>query len=113
MSKKRYVIVASSYNKRGRLIYSCTNSYNDSSALMRYYAIRLGQGKKVYNHAEIRCLEVSILKMRKHVDKLLVLRYDSEGNMKDAMPCIICREAIKDFNIRTVLFSTEFGMQKL
>lgn len=80
---------------------------------MRFYAMKMGQPKKTYNHAEIRCLEVSILKMRKHVDKLLVVRYDSDGNLKDSCPCIICREAIKDFKIRTVLYSTEFGMQQL
>jgi len=80
---------------------------------MRYYAMKLGQGKKVYNHAEIRCLEVSILKMRKKVDKLLVVRYDSNGSPKDAMPCIICRECIKDFNIPNVLYSTESGIQRL
>lgn len=113
MSKKRYCIVASAYDKRGRLIYSCTNSYNDSSALMRYYAMKMGQPKKTYNHAEIRCLEVSILKMRKHVDKLTVLRYSSDGELKDAMPCVICREAIKDFNIKMVMYSTEMGMQRL
>lgn len=80
---------------------------------MRYYANKLGQNKKVYNHAEIRCLEVSILKMRKNVDKLLVLRYDGNGNMKDATPCVLCKEAIKDFKIKTVLFSTESGMKYL
>ena len=111
--KKRYVIVSSSYDKRGRLIYSCTNSYRDSSALMRFYAVKMGQPKKVYNHSEIRCLEVSILKMRKQVDKLVVIRYDSDGLLKDAQPCIICKAAIKDFNIKMVMYSTEMGMKRL
>ena len=111
--KKRYVIVASSYDRRGRLIYSCTNSYKDSSALMRYYAMKMGQPKKVYNHSEIRCLEVSILKMRKQVDKLVVIRYDSDGLFKDACPCIICQAAIKDFNIKSVMYSTPEGMKEL
>lgn len=113
VSKKRYVIVASAYDKRDRLIYSCTNSYNDSSSLMRYYANKMGQSKKVFNHAEIRCLEVAILKMRKNVDKLLVIRYDSNGSMKDACPCQLCKQAILDFNIKTVLYSTPEGMKEL
>lgn len=113
MSKKKYTIVASSYDKRNRLIYSCTNSYTDSSSLMRYYAMKAGHPKKVFNHAEIRCLEVSILKMKKVVDKIVVVRLDSNANMKDAKPCEICTLAIKDFGIKQVFYSTENGMQRL
>lgn len=111
--KKRYVIVASSYDKRGRLIYSCTNSYNDSSAFMRYMARKAGESYRVFNHAEARCLEVSILKMKKKVDKLVIVRYDSDGNFKDSKPCKVCSLIIKEFNIKTVLYSTPDGMKEL
>lgn len=113
MGKKRYVIVCSSYDKRGRLIYSCTNSYNDSSSLQRYYAIKVGHPERKYNHAELRCLEVSILKMKQKVDKLVVIRYDSNGRYKDCCPCEVCSEVIKDFGIRKVLYSTPEGMKEL
>lgn len=113
LSKKRYVIIASSYDKRGRLIYSCTNSYTDSSSLQRYYAIKAGHPERKFNHAEVRCLEISILKMKQKVDKLLVVRMDSNGNYKDARPCEVCQLALKDFGIRTVLYSTEQGVIKL
>lgn len=114
MGKKRYVILASSYDKRNRLIYSCTNSYTDSSALMRYYAMKAGKPKSVYNHAEIRCIEVSVLKMKKTIDKLVVVRLDSDASFKDSKPCSICSLAITDFKIKNVFYSTEHnGMQKL
>lgn len=113
MSKKRYVILAYAYDKRNRLIYSCTNSYTDSSALQRYYAIKTGNYERKFNHAEIRCIEVSILKMKKKIDKLVVVRLDDKGNYKDACPCSTCKSAIADFNIREVLYSSEKGMVKL
>jgi hypothetical protein len=111
--KKRYVIVASSYDKRGRLIHSCTNSYTDSSSIMRYYAFKAGYPKRVYNHAEVICLYHSIVRMKQKVDKLLVMRYDSFGNLKNAEPCDVCKLCIDDFGIRTVLYSTEAGVVKL
>jgi deoxycytidylate deaminase len=111
--KKRYVIIASSYDKRNRLIHSCTNSYTDSSSIMRYYAFKAGYPKRVYNHAEVICLYHSIVRMKQKVDKLLVVRMDSNGNYKDCRPCEVCQLALKDFGIRTVLYSTETGVVKL
>lgn len=111
--KKRYVITASAFDKRGRLICTANNSYNDSSSLMRYYAFKTGNHQKVYNHAEIRCLEIAILKMKQKVARLVVMRWDSFGNLKDSSPCCICREAIKDFKIPEVYYSKEDGIVKL
>lgn len=111
--KKRYCITASSFDKRGRLIYGCTNSYENSSSLMRYYAMKSGNTEKKFNHAEIRCLEVSILKMRKKVARIVVVRYDSFGNYMSAEPCNICKMALEDFCIDEVLYSTREGMKRL
>ena len=80
---------------------------------MRYYARKVGQPYRVYNHSEIRCLEIAIFKMKKQVDKLVVMRYDADGNLKDAKPCSICQYAINDLNIKNVLYSTEEGMKEL
>ena len=112
MSKKRYEIICSAYDRRGRLICSAVNSYKDSSALMRYYAMKVGKPYCKWNHAEISCLDKA-MKLRKVVDKLVIIRYDCFGNLKDCMPCIICRYAIKDFNIKMVMYSTEMGMKRL
>lgn len=112
MANKKYTIVASAYDKRNRLIYSCTNSYSDSSSLQRYYAIKAGHPERKFNHAELRCLEVAILKMKQKVDKLLIMRYDSFGNLKDCCPCEICRLCISDFDIREVLYSSEKGVTR-
>lgn len=51
--------------------------------------------------------------MKQKVDKLLVVRMDGDGNYKDARPCEVCQLALKDFGIRTVLYSTEQGVVKL
>lgn len=110
--KKRYVIVASAFDRRGNLIASATNSYKDSNSLMRYYANKLGMSEKVFNHAEVACL-AKTLKVRKEVYRMTVVRLDSFGNMKNCEPCVICKAAVKDFNVKEVYFSTEKGMKKL
>lgn len=112
MSKKRYEIICTAYDKRGRVLCTAVNSYNDSSSLMRYYAMKVGRSYCKWNHAEISCIDKA-MKLRKTIDKLVILRYDCYGNMKNSKPCRICMQAIQDFNIKHVLYSTEQGMQKL
>lgn len=107
MSKK-YVIVASAFDRSGRLICSATNSYKDSGWLQRMYAIKVGRPACVYRHAEIGCLQKAI-SLKKKVDKLVIVRHDSEGQLKNAKPCSICSSAIKDFKIRKVIYSNSEG----
>ncbi len=111
MSRK-YVITASCFDKRGRVLASATNSYKDSSAFMRYWAVKTGYPYKVYNHAECRAIELS-LKTGKVIDKILIMRYDSKGNLKNAKPCEICMACITDLKIKHVLYSTEDGVVEL
>lgn len=112
MSKKRYSITASAFDKRGRLIASANNSYKDSSALMRFYARKVGKQHCKWNHAEIACLN-KVMKMNKIVDTLVIVRYDCSGMLKDSRPCEICQEAISDFKVRKVIYSTPNGMEEL
>jgi tRNA(Arg) A34 adenosine deaminase TadA len=111
MSRK-YVITATCFDKRGRVLASATNSYKDSSAFMRYWAVKTGYPYKVYNHAELACLQKA-LKLGKQIDKILVMRYDSQGNLKNAKPCEICMACITDLKIKHVLYSTEDGVVEL
>lgn len=111
-SKKRYCITASAFDKRGRLIASANNSYKDSCSLMRYYAMKTGNFQRVFNHAEVHCL-AKAMKMNKVVDTLVIVRYDCSGRMKDSRPCEICQEAISDFKVRKVIYSTPNGMEEL
>ena len=110
--KKRYCITATAFDRSGRVIASAVNSYESSTALMRYYAMKTGNPKKVFTHAEIGVLGKA-MKLRKIVDKIVIVRYDSNGKLKNAKPCSICSTAIRDFGIRKVLYSTPEGMMEL
>lgn len=110
--KQRYEIICSAFDKKGRLICSVSNSYTESCSLMRFYAIKTGNLKNPYNHAEIACIDKAI-KLRKVIDRLVVIRYDCNGNFKDCKPCKICQAAIQDFNIKSVMYSTSEGMKEL
>lgn len=61
---------------------------------------------------KISCL-AKAMKMNKVVDTLIIVRYDCLGRMKDSRPCEICQEAISDFKVRKVIYSTPYGMEEL
>lgn len=112
MSKKRYVITASTFDKRGRVISSANNSYSDSSKFMRYHAMLAQEPYKVFNHAECRAIELA-LKQKKVPHKLVILRYNSSGEMADAKPCKTCQLAIRLAGIKKVVYSTSNGMKEV
>lgn len=113
MSKKRYIITCTAFDKSGRVISVANNSYTDSSRLMRRFARIAGEPWKASNHAEIACINKA-MKQGKIVHSLVVTRFDSFGNMKNAKPCKTCNTAIDYFKIKNVYYSTEDkGMVKL
>ena len=80
---------------------------------MRYYAMKVGKFYCKWNHAEIMCISKAT-KMHKKIDKLVILRYDCYGNLRNAKPCTICSACINDFNIKEVYYSTNEGkMERL
>jgi len=111
-TKKRYVITASTFCKRGRVISTANNSYTDSSKFMRYHAVLANEPYKKYNHAECRAIELA-LKQNKVPHKLVIIRYNSEGELADAKPCKTCQLAIKLAGIKNVVYSTSSGMETL
>lgn len=111
MTRKKFELIATAFDKQNRIICSATNSYSDSCSLMRYYAIKTACNQKVFNHAEIACISKA-MKMQKKIDKLVILRYDSVGNLKNAHPCRTCASAIADFGIKKVFYSDEGIMKR-
>ena len=110
--KNRFCITATAFDKRGKVIASAINSYTDSSKFMRYYAIKAGEPYRKYNHAETRAIELA-LRTGKTIAKLVVIRYDANGNLANAKPCKVCSCCIADQNIKEVIYSTAEGMVKL
>lgn len=110
--KTRYVINASCFDKKGRLISVGVNNYKKSSTFMKRFAELAGEPYKIYWHAE--CLAIYRgLKQTKDIHSLVVTRFDSCGNLKNSRPCKTCTTVIEFFKIPNVYYSTEEGMVKL
>jgi deoxycytidylate deaminase len=110
VSKKRYVIVSTAYDAKGHVIASRINDYQKTHPLQKHFAKLAGEPFKESLHSEIATL---IACKDKQVRTLVIVRFDSEGNFKDCMPCRTCRTAIKAYNVQRVLYSTPEGMKEL
>lgn len=110
MTKKRYVVIAHAYDRKGRILAVATNSYTKTHPSQAYFAQKVGQPAKQFAHAEILCM----LRCKdKRIHKLMVYRYDSDGNLVCAKPCPICQEAIAAYRPNEVWYSDYGTMVKL
>lgn len=107
--KTRYVITASCFDKKGRLISTGQNDYKKSSTFMKRWAELAGEPYKIYWHSECRAI-YRALKQGKDIHSIVVTRYDSKGNFRNAKPCKTCMACIRFFNIPFIYFSTEEGI---
>lgn len=107
--KTRYLITASCFDKKGKLLSVANNSYTKSHPKQKHYAIKAGQGYRQTLHAEIAAL---IRSKGKTVHTLLVQRFDSSGNPKLASPCPVCMEAIREYGVKRVVFTTDQGKEE-
>ena len=100
---KEFQITAKCYNKRGRLISVGTNSYRKTHPVQQHFASQVGLPEKIYMHAEI----AALLKAgQKKVHKIVVERFDVNGNPALAEPCPICKAAIKAWGVAYVEHTT-------
>jgi deoxycytidylate deaminase len=103
MSKKRFILTATIYDKRGRVLSIGQNSYVKTHPMQAKLAQAAGEPYKVYLHAEIhaitRCMDLS----KAHT--IRILRYDEDGSPANAMPCKICQSAIAAAGIKNVEYT--------
>lgn len=96
-------ITAFIYDKRGRVLSVGQNSYVKTHPLQAKHALKVGEEYKVYLHAEIsaitKCKDLS------KAHKLLIVRYDRNGNPALAKPCNVCQSAINATNIKIVEYT--------
>ena len=110
MTRKRYEIIATCFDKRGRVISTGVNEYHRSSPLMKYFSQKAGESEhKIWRHSEFNAL---VKAKGKEVHSILVQRFDSEGNPAIAKPCPACQEAIKAFGVKIVRYTTEEGVKE-
>lgn len=100
MSKKRFDITAIIYDKRGRVLSIGKNSYVKTHPHQAFHANAVGLPEKQFLHAEIHAI-VRCKQLNK-AHRIVVMRYDSDGNTKNATPCPVCESAIKAAGIKLV-----------
>ena len=100
MTKKRFNIIATVYDKRGRVLTTGENSYDKTHPLQAKFAVRVGLYDKIYLHSEIAALS----KLKKHHKpyRIVVERYKDNGDPALARPCIVCQAAIESHGITLV-----------
>jgi deoxycytidylate deaminase len=104
--RKRYTIIATAFDKRGRVISTGRNNYQKSHPLMAHFAkIAQESEEKICLHAEVSALVQA--KDRK-VHSLLVQRIEGTG-FGLAKPCKTCSEAIKAFGVKFVQYTMSDG----
>lgn len=89
---KKHHITAIIFDKRGRPLSIGQNSYTRTHPRQAAIAAKVGLPEKKFVHAEF----VAITKCRdlKKAHKIVVMRYNKDGEPVNAKPCKICEQAI-------------------
>jgi len=107
-SKKRYQLFATCFDKKNNVIGQGVNDYKRSHPLMKKFAIEAGESEeKVFMHAELAAV---LSAGRKKIHKILVQRFDSNGDPVLAKPCPTCQKMLKAFDVKVVQYTTENGI---
>ena len=86
---------------RGRRIVSVGhNSYTRTHPEQSRLAKKVGQPDRQFLHAEV----AALLKAPRDADTLVVVRINKQGELVNASPCPVCREAIRLFNPKMKVF---------
>lgn len=110
MKRKRYEIVATAFDRKGKVIGTGVNEYWRSHPMMKLYAEKAGESScKIFKHAE---LSAVLSAGNKEIHSLLVQRFKNNGEPALAMPCPTCQAMIKDLDIKFVRYTTEEGIKE-
>lgn len=107
--RKRFTIVATAFDKKGRAIGTGVNDYRKSHPLSKLYAEKAGESpEKIYKHAELSAI---LAAGNKQVHSMLIQRFDAEGEPALAKPCKTCQTMLKDFSVKFVQYTTAQGIK--
>lgn len=94
-------ITAVIYDRRGRVMSIGQNSYIKTHPMQAKYAKKVGEFHKIFLHAEIAAI-TRCQQNLKNAYRMVVTRYDKNGNPALAKPCAVCQSAIRSTNIKYV-----------
>jgi deoxycytidylate deaminase len=110
MSRKRYQLIATCFDRKGKVLGAGVNEYNRSHPLMKHFSLQAGESEeKIYKHAE---LSAVLSCGNKDIHSILVQRYQANGDPANAMPCRTCQEMLKSFGVKVVKYTTEDGLKE-
>jgi tRNA(Arg) A34 adenosine deaminase TadA len=96
---KKFEIVATVYDRKGRVLSVGHNSYVKSHPEQSRYAIKAGLPEKQFLHAEI----LSLVRVKHGIPhKIKIERYGKMGQPLNAAPCPVCQLAIKEAGIKFI-----------
>lgn len=100
MPKKRFNITALIYDKKGRVLSIGKNSYVKTHPLQCNHARKVGLPFKQFLHAEVHA--IAKCKKLDQAHRIKVMRFDCEGNPRNAEPCPVCMSAIQAAGIKVI-----------
>jgi deoxycytidylate deaminase len=110
LTRKRYEIIATAFDKKGRVLGTGVNDYSRSHPLMKHFAVQAGESEqKDKIHAELSAVLAS---GRKNIHSVFVQRFHNDGTMATAKPCMTCQAMLKGFGVKIVRYTSESGVKE-
>lgn len=110
MTRKRYEIIATCFDRKGKVLGTGVNDYSCSHPLMKHFAVKAGESEqKDKLHAELSAVLAS---GRKNIHSILVQRFHNNGTMATAKPCLTCQAMLKGFGVKIVRYTSEEGIKE-
>lgn len=110
MTRKRYEVIATTFDKKGRVLGTGVNDYRKSHPLVKTCSIIAGESEqKDKLHAEFSAVLAS---GRKTVHSILVQRFNNDGSLALAAPCPTCQVMLKSFGVRIVRYTHPQGIKE-
>ncbi len=107
-ARSKFELICSSFDKRGNIIATRTNMYTKSNPWQKELSVKAGLSElRIFLHAEVACLLAS---RNRKVHSLLVQRFNKDGTMANACPCISCKIAIVETGVKYVRYTSDCGI---
>lgn len=106
--RKKFILTATTFDRKGKILSTSQNLYNKTHPLQKYFSLKAGDSEfKSCQHAEF----AAIIKAKnKQIYSIFVQRFSADGSPALAKPCRSCQEAIKAFGIKLVNYTTKEGV---
>lgn len=103
----KYRMAALTTDRKGKVIMfgNAWNSFTKTHPMQKKYAKEVGNGNRMYLHAEISAL----VRSRKKPYYVFVARVSKEGKQMLAKPCSVCIRAMEEAGVKQVYYTTSNG----